>query len=390
MTIYVPNPAGGYPSAGIHLPDDGVTKRTAASVNRPMQEIVDGLAFVKEQADRMQAETIALSLQSAQALNWGPPVALPDPVLGGAWDAVGLRWIVCGDRISSSFDGFNFVSEYTTGGPYTDVATDAGVIVAATAGRNVALYNGTWATVDVYGAAATERAVVARANGYWLWFGQGGQIRRSPTGAPGTWTAVGALFGGESTTRALCVSPVTGTVVASVYDHAIQRTRMLRSINDGATWETLATATGPAYPAVTTRMRCAKKSGGRVTWMLASTGPLRSTVDVSHDDGLTWQRVFTSFLTLVCSPAFTPNGDAGIWVAVDASTHQVICSSDDGATWRYCNWRNPFAIPTLTNYESHDFLIEGPNGLALGLKNGGGSGAFAQGLRLSTAGAIAP
>lgn len=393
MGNYIGKPENGYPDSGALLPDDGVTDLDAKSVGVPFQRILDGLAAAKRDIVAAKAEADALALRSAQGLNWGPAVVLPDAVYAGTWDDVGLRWIVAGDRISASFDGFNFGTEYSTGGPYTDVAAFNGDIIVASAGRNIARSTGGWGTVDVFGAAATERAVVARSGGYWFWFGQDGQIKRSATGAAGTWTLVATLSGGDVNTRSLCVSPVTGTIIASVFDGSLGRTRMLRSVTSGESWETLATAVGPyALPEgrVTARMKCARKSGNKVTWMLTSTAPLRCTVDVSNDDGMTWQRVFTSFLTLVCGQAYTPNLDAGIWVAVDASTHQVIRSFDDGATWRYCNWRNPFAIPTLTTYQTHDVVVEGPNGLAQLLRNTGGAGAFAQGLRLSAAGGVAP
>lgn len=371
-----------------------VAPPAGSDLNVPLEALGDRTANLDARVTPV--EVLAGFLRSAAALNWKPVVQISDAISCAAWDNFRRRWTVAGNAIfTTANEGYNVdAAGLALGGARAqNIAVDhtTGNVVVATNGRNVARLNASaWALVDVRGAAATERAVVARSSTSFFWFGQDGQIRKSSTGASGTWALVQTLAGGTHTTRSIAVNRTTGTVIASVFDPSTGLTKFARSIDDGVSW-TAGTTPILVFPLpesrVSSRLSVATKASGQV-WMLSTASDSRSDVHISTNDGLTWTRVFASTTTRVCGQAFAPHGNDGVWVAADAGSQQMIYSADDGATWRYCQYANPNRV-SLASDPCPDFVAAGPYGLALALQGTGGSGSFVVGFKLASAGEVA-
>ncbi|WP_146654006.1 sialidase family protein [Labilithrix luteola] len=413
MITYVGRAANGDLSAGITIPDDGVSKRNAASVGVPFQQLADGIALQRSRIDDAQAQSAALAIRSAQALNWqagkivGASVTVGGSVLGatkvqgGAWDPQQRWWAIWGiDGIRTTSDDGATWSTWSTP-PFatiTDGAFGGGNSVFATQGNRIHRNYGT-TTVDVLGTASTEYSCVAYAKGFFIWLGDGGAIYRSPDGTAGSWVRVATLSGGTfaQRTRTLSVSPVTGTVIAAAFDQVTGRTLMLRSENGGLTWSTLATASVFPRSDVAT-MRCLDKGNGSTVWMLSSArnaapSTVQSSVFVSRDDGVTWSLAWQSTTSAIVGQAATNNGIYSSWVAIDANTNRVIYSLDDGATWRYAGVSLSIASGIISVAGGHpNVVISSPYGLAIVQTDdaAAANNLFIPGLRLSAAGEVVP
>lgn len=370
------------------------------SINPALEALGHRTANLDARLKAANAESAAFAIRTAQALNWQTAKLAgtsASKIQGGAWDPQQKWWAVWGiDGIRSTSDDGVTWSTWST--PPTAAVTDGAfgggnAVFATQSGRIHRNY--TTPSVDVLGTTSTEYSVVAYAKGYFIWFGEGGAIFRSPDGTAGTWVRVATLSGGTfaSRTRTLSVSP-TGTVIAAAFDQVSGRTLMLRSENGGFTWSTLATANVfPRSDAAT--MRCLDKGDGSTVWMLSNariTGPnaTAATVFVSRDDGQTWSLAWQSTTSAILGQTATNNGIYSIWVAIESNTNRVVYSLDDGVTWRYSGVGLSTASGNILLGGHPNVVVSSPWGLAIVQTDdaAAANNFFIPGLRLSAAGEV--
>ena len=285
--------------------------------------LVLGLSVRPAVADGSTWDAVA----AAEANSW-QSVAFGD----GVWVAVAVSGA---DRVMRSTDGGVSWEAAGTSGLFSEwlsVAYGDGVWVAvASFGTNRVMRSTdggrTWSTAGITGVPSNAWYSVAYGNGVWVAVSINGtdRVMRSTDGGQ-TWSTAGITgvpsdpdFGVPSNAWN-SVAYGDGVWVAVSNMGLGAASRVMRSVDGGSTWTTVAEAEANRWWSV---------AYGDGVWVAVSLDGTNRVMR-STDAGLTWQAIAAAEANSWESVAF---GD-GVWVAIAADgTDRVMRSVDDGSTW---------------------------------------------------------
>jgi hypothetical protein len=308
------------------------------------------------------AEDVVEYAGQIPVLNWLGGVSRGTGAGKSVWNSYDLRWYSVGG-VGGSNDEVNYSRDagvsWTAMTPPSlslkavdlDFAPEDGVVVVCYAsGQKVSKWNGaTWSDITVFGASATNAAVVYDpVNELWCVAGEDGaqRVYTSPDGT--TWTSRTSAMPGSSTPR-LWINKATGRIVStSVSSSSVQITT---SDDGGVTW-TLRTAVSPSITGLaTSNVSLACNDDG--VWLLAaSDGVDDMKIYVSTDDGTTFT-LAKDLTGLGATFNFCMANLGELWALLKWHTSSgltLIYSVDNGATWRDTGW-TPNGAVTGVNME---------------------------------------